>query len=77
VPFVSTVVAILFTDLLIGILIGLLIGFAFVIARNFRPAISFVCHEDACMVRARRNLYFITNMSCRRCWRRSRTAMTC
>lgn len=59
IPFVCTVVAILFTDLLIGIVIGLLIGFAFVIARNFRPAISHVQSDNASLVRARRNLYFI------------------
>ncbi len=59
VPFVVTVGAILFTDLLTGILIGLGVGFVFVIARNFRPAISFVCEGTDCLVRARRNLYFI------------------
>lgn len=59
VPFVATIVAILFTDLLIGIVIGLAIGFVFVIARNFRPAVTFVQDGDSCMVRAKRNLYFI------------------
>ena len=59
VPFVATVVAILFTDLLIGICIGLAIGFVFVVARNFRPAITFACEGPDCLVRARRNLYFI------------------
>ena len=59
IPFVCTVLAILFTDLLIGIVIGMLIGFAFVIARNFRPVISYVESGDASLVRARRNLYFI------------------
>jgi MFS superfamily sulfate permease-like transporter len=61
VPFVATIVAILFTDLLIGIVIGLMIGFVFVIARNFRPAVTLVCDPDgrSCMIRARRNLYFI------------------
>lgn len=59
VPFVATILAILFTDLLIGILIGLAIGFVFVVARNFRSAITFVCDEDDCLIRARRNLYFI------------------
>lgn len=59
VPFVVTVGAILFTDLLTGIVIGLVVGFVFVIARNFRPAISFVCEGSDCLVRARRNLYFI------------------
>ncbi|KHL24971.1 membrane protein [Croceibacterium mercuriale] len=59
VPFVVTITAILFTDLLIGIVIGLVVGFVFVIARNFRSAITFVCDDGDCLVRARRNLYFI------------------
>ena len=59
VPFVVTVAAILFTDLLIGIVIGLVVGFIFVIARNFRTAITYACDGDDCLVRARRNLYFI------------------
>ncbi|WP_033921216.1 SulP family inorganic anion transporter [Sphingomonas sp. 37zxx] len=59
VPFVVTIVAILFTDLLIGIIIGLGVGFVFVIARNFRPSVSYVEDGSNVMVRARRNLYFI------------------
>jgi len=59
VPFVVTIGAILFTDLLIGIIIGLAVGFVFVVARNFRTAITFACDDEDCLVRARRNLYFI------------------
>lgn len=59
IPFVVTILAILFTDLLIGIGIGLVVGFGFVIARNFRPAITYACDDNDCIVRARRNLYFI------------------
>ena len=59
VPFLATILAILLTDLLIGILIGLVIGFGFVIARNFRTAISVVHEGDAWLVSARRSLYFI------------------
>ena len=59
VPFVVTIVAILFTDLLVGIGIGMVVGFGFVIARNFRPAITFACDGEDCLIRARRNLYFI------------------
>ena len=59
VPFIVTIAAILFTDLLRGIIIGLVVGFVFVVARNFRKAIS-VAHDDTFwMVRARRNLYFL------------------
>lgn len=59
IPFVVTVVAIILTDLLKGIGIGLVIGFIFVIGRNFRTAVTFTCDGDDCLVRARRNLYFI------------------
>ena len=59
VPFVVTIVAIVGTDLLKGIGIGLTVGFIFVIARNFRTAVTFACDGDDCLVRARRNLYFI------------------
>lgn len=59
VPFVVTVVAILFTDLLEGIVIGLAVGFVFVVARNFRTAITYASDGEDCLIRARRNLYFI------------------
>jgi MFS superfamily sulfate permease-like transporter len=59
IPFVATVVAILFTDLLIGIVIGLLIGMGFVIWRSLADVITYVETDEAVMVRARRNLYFI------------------
>lgn len=59
VPFVVTIAAILFTDLLVGIGIGLVVGFAFVVARNFRTAITFASDGPDCLLRARRNLYFI------------------
>ena len=60
VPFIATIAAILFTDLLLGICIGMVIGFGFVIARNFRAALVTVDDgQGNVMIRARRNLYFI------------------
>lgn len=59
VPFLVTITAILFTDLLVGIGIGLAVGFAFVIARNFRSALVLVEDNGGYLLRARRNLYFI------------------
>jgi carbonic anhydrase len=59
IPFVVTVTAILLTDLLIGIMIGLLVGMAFVIWRSLADVITYVETDEAVMVRARRNLYFI------------------
>jgi len=68
VPFVATVGAILFTDLLIGIGIGLAIGFVFVIARNFRSALVLVDDgQGGVMIRARRNLYFIHKYELQKC----------
>ena len=66
VPFVVTVGAILFTDLLEGIIIGLGVGFVFVVARNFRTAITFACDGNDCLIRARRNLYFIHKVELQR-----------
>jgi len=59
IPFVVTVVAILFTDLLIGIAIGIAIGLAFVIWRSIQDAVTVVEYGNDVMVRARRNLYFV------------------
>ncbi|MBC2663842.1 SulP family inorganic anion transporter [Novosphingobium flavum] len=58
-PFIITVVAILFTDLLIGIAIGIAVGFSFVIWRNVQNAVTVVHHGNDVMVRARFNLYFV------------------
>ncbi|MBC7520580.1 MAG: SulP family inorganic anion transporter [Sandarakinorhabdus sp.] len=59
IPFVVTVLAILLTDLLVGIMIGLLVGLGFVLWRSLADVITYVETDDAIMVRARRNLYFI------------------
>ena len=59
IPFVVTVVAILLTDLLKGIVIGLLVGLGFVIWRSLADVITYVETDEAVMVRAKRNLYFI------------------
>ena len=59
IPFVVTVLAILFTDLLIGIAIGLAVGMGFVIWRSTGNIITYVEYGGTVMVRARRNLYFM------------------
>ena len=59
IPFVVTVLAILFTDLLVGIGIGLAVGMGFVIWRSTGNIITYVEHGGTVMVRARRNLYFM------------------
>ena len=59
IPFVVTVLAILFTDLLVGIAIGLVVGMGFVIWRSTGNTITYVEYGGTVMVRARRNLHFM------------------
>lgn len=58
-PFVITVLAIIFTDLLIGIIIGCIVGLYFVVRSNFRSAILFVKDEDRYLIRFKRDATFI------------------
>lgn len=59
IPFVVTIVAILFTDLLVGILIGMLSGLYFVIRSNFRNAIFIVNDGKNYLVRFRSEVSFL------------------
>jgi carbonic anhydrase len=59
VPFVVTVLAILFTDLLIGIGIGLVVGIFFVLLENYYSAILLVKDGDNYLIRAKKDLFFM------------------
>jgi MFS superfamily sulfate permease-like transporter len=58
-PFVITIVAILFTDLLVGILIGCVTGLFFVIRSNFRSAVLVVNDENNFLFRLRKDVSFL------------------
>jgi MFS superfamily sulfate permease-like transporter len=59
VPFVVTITAILFTDLLIGVLIGIAVGIFFVVRSNFRTAV-FIVHDTAnYLFRLRKDVSFL------------------
>lgn len=58
-PFVITIVAILLTDLLIGITIGMLIGFYFVIKSNFHKSFSIVREGNNVLVRFHHQATFL------------------
>ncbi len=58
-PFIITIVAILFTDLLIGIVIGMVAGFFFVLRSNFRTAISLIKDDERYLIRFRKNVTFL------------------
>jgi MFS superfamily sulfate permease-like transporter len=66
IPFVVTILAILFTDLLIGIFIGLTVGVYFVLKSNFKKAILLTEDEDRYLVRFRRNVTFLNKAPLKR-----------
>lgn len=58
-PFVITIAAIFFTDLLKGILIGILVGLYYLIRSNFKSAIFAVNEGNNYMVRLRKDVSFL------------------
>ncbi len=58
VPFVVTIVAILFTDLLIGIFIGLVVGLGYVIYTNFRSSIASNWEDNILLMRFKSDVFF-------------------
>lgn len=58
-PFVITIIAILLTDLLIGVVIGIGVGIFFVMRSNFKSAV-FVVHDDSkYLFRLRKDVSFL------------------
>ncbi|MFM2360155.1 MAG: hypothetical protein RLY16_2148 [Bacteroidota bacterium] len=58
-PFVATILAILFTDLLIGICIGIIVGLYFLIRSNFHSAIIMVNDKNHYLLRLRKDVSFL------------------
>jgi MFS superfamily sulfate permease-like transporter len=58
-PFVITVTAILFTDLLVGILIGCVVGLFFVMRSNFKSAVMIVNDHNRYLFRLRKDVSFL------------------
>ncbi len=58
-PFVITILAILFTDLLIGILIGCVVGLFFVMRSNFKSAVFVVNDKSNYLFRLRKDVSFL------------------
>ena len=59
IPFVTTVVAILFTDLLWGILIGLAVGLFFVIKTNYHAALTVTRDDHRYLIRLKQSVSFL------------------
>jgi MFS superfamily sulfate permease-like transporter len=58
-PFIITVVSILFSDLLIGILIGMAVAFYFIIRSNFHRSINLVEIDNNYMLRFQQQVTFL------------------
>ena len=59
VPFVITILAIIFTDLLVGIIIGMMVGFIFVIRSSIHKAIVMVSEGKNYLIRFHKDVSFL------------------
>jgi len=59
IPFVVTIIAILLTDLLIGIAIGMVVGLFFVIKTNYHEAITMKKEGNVCTIVFKKNVNFL------------------
>ncbi len=58
IPFIVTVIAILFSDLLTGIVIGLVVGIAFVLFTNFKSAVAVQSIDNTKMIKLNKDIFF-------------------
>jgi hypothetical protein len=58
-PFIITVIAILATDLLVGIAIGMGVGLIFVLRSNFHEAMTLTHHENQYLLRLHKDVSFL------------------
>jgi MFS superfamily sulfate permease-like transporter len=70
IPFVITVIAIMFTDLLTGVLLGLSIGLFLVLKTNHHDAVSIVNEGDEYLMRFNKDLSFVNKSELKRSLRR-------
>ena len=61
IPFCVTIIAILFTDLLIGISIGIAVSLVFIIRSNFKTAVMVVNDNNNYLIRFQKDVSFLNN----------------
>ena len=59
IPFMVTIIAILFTDLLVGIGIGMVFGLFFVVKTNFHSAVTITEHKGNYLVKLQKDVSFL------------------
>jgi MFS superfamily sulfate permease-like transporter len=69
-PFIVTVIAILVTNLLIGIFIGISVGLFYVLKSNFHQAISMVKHGNNYLLRLNKDVSFLNKALLRKTFER-------
>lgn len=67
IPFAVTIVAILFTDLLIGIAVGMICGLYYVIRTNFQAAITLTRDGNHYLLRLHKDVSFLNKSVLRNC----------
>jgi MFS superfamily sulfate permease-like transporter len=70
IPFVVTIIAIMFSDLLIGIMIGMAVGVFFVIKTNYRSAISVTRDDNNFLIRFKKDVSFVNKLALRNAFSR-------
>jgi MFS superfamily sulfate permease-like transporter len=68
-PFVITILAILFTDLLTGIIIGIVVGLFFVVRSNYHRSIFIARDKNNIMIRLQKDISFLNKAFLRKTFR--------
>ena len=58
-PFVVTIIAVVFTDLLKGVFMGILVAIYFILKTNFQKAVIIVSSEENFMIRFTKDVSFL------------------
>ncbi|MBE0660733.1 MAG: SulP family inorganic anion transporter [Bryobacteraceae bacterium] len=65
IPFIVTIAAVVFTDLLVGVLIGMTLGLFFVIRENHHEAVSVVHQDNDYLMRFNKDMTFVNKSELR------------
>jgi len=66
IPFVVTIIAILFSDLLVGVFIGILVSIVFVVSRNYKTAVMVVSTQNNFLLKFTRDVSFLNKSALRK-----------
>jgi len=64
-PFIVTILAVVFTDLLKGVFVGILVAIFFILKTNFRRAVILVSSDDNYLIRFTKDVSFLHKNSLR------------